>query len=97
MISLLIYLSSTGHDAGLAATGYGVAMAIIWSRGYRLKKRVAQLVEATAQRIGLKRVSPSGKSTNTTKGSASPATNHNDASTETQVSPQITSEVSPQG
>jgi O-antigen biosynthesis protein len=97
MISLLIYLSSTGHDAGLAATGYGVAMAIIWSKGYRLKKRVAQLVEATAQRIGLKRVSPSGKSTNTTKGSASPATNHNDASTETQVSPQITSEVSPQG
>jgi hypothetical protein len=58
MISLLIYLAATGHSMILPVGLYAMAMFVIWTRGHRLKKRVAQLVEATGQRLGLKRVDP---------------------------------------
>ena len=58
MVSFLIYWGTTGHDLLWPGILYAGIMLGIWSRGYRLKKRVAQLVEASAQRIGLKRVDP---------------------------------------
>jgi GT2 family glycosyltransferase len=61
MISLLIYLAATGHSMMFPVGVYAAVMFVIWTRGYRLKKRVAELVEATGQRIGLKRVDPRKK------------------------------------
>ena len=65
----------------------------IWSRGYRLKKRVAQLVEASAQRIGLKRVDPRKGNKPETNSTETDAKETEEAGS-TQVSPQP-SEVSP--
>jgi len=93
MVSFLIYWGTTGHDLLWTGIIYAGIMFGIWSRGYRLKKRVAQLVEASAQRIGLKRVDPR-------KGNK-PETNSRETDAKetevagiTQVSPQP-SEVSP--
>jgi GT2 family glycosyltransferase len=61
MISLLIYLVATGHSMMFPVGFYAAVMIVIWTRGYRLKKRVAELVEASGQRIGLKRVDPRKK------------------------------------
>jgi len=61
MICLLIYLVATGHSMMFPVGIYAAVMIVIWTRGYRLKKRVAELVEATGQRIGLKRVDPRKK------------------------------------
>lgn len=93
MVSFLIYWGTTGHDLLWTGIIYAGIMFGIWSRGYRLKKRVAQLVEASAQRIGIKRVDPR-------KGNK-PETNSRETDAKetevagiTQVSPQP-SEVSP--
>lgn len=58
-VSFLIYWSATDHN-GLrwVVSLYILVMFLIGFQGYRLKKRVAELVEAAAQRIGLKRVDP---------------------------------------
>ncbi len=58
LISFLIYWASTGHAMVLPGLLYAAVALFIWSRGHGLKKRVAQLVEATGQRIGLMRVDP---------------------------------------
>jgi hypothetical protein len=95
LVSFLIYWAATGRDLLWPGLLYGAIMLVIWWRGYRLKIRAAQLVEACAQRIGLKRVDPrrgnspqegkdEGKKEDDSEGSGS-----------TQVSPQP-SEVSPQ-
>ena len=95
LISFLIYWAATAHGMILPGVIYGVILLVIWSRGYRTKKRVAQLVEAAGQRIGLNRVDPK-------KGNRPPAksTHQQDAevtpSNTSAVSPQMGSEVSPQ-
>jgi len=96
MISLLIYLAATGHSMLLPVGIYGMVMLVIWTRGYRLKKRVAELVEAAGQRIGLKRVDPRKRnihSKETDKDSNDDE--KKDSHAENQVSPQFPSEVSP--
>ena len=96
MISLLIYLAATGHSMLLPVGIYGMVMLVIWTRGYRLKKRVAELVEAAGQRIGLKRVDPRKRnihSKETDKDSNDDE--KKDSHTENQVSPLFSSEVSP--
>ena len=93
MISLLIYLAATGHSMLLPVAIYAGAMFVIWTRGYRLKKRVAELVEASGQRIGLKRVDPRKRNIHSKETSQE---EKKDSSQENQVSPQFPSEVSPQ-
>ena len=95
MISFLIYWATTGHGMLWPALVYAGIMALIWWRGFRLKRRVAQLVEAAGQRIGLRRVDPRRRNKPPKKedDSKEPVTGETD---ETQVSPQP-SEVSPQG
>ena len=93
MISLLIYLAATGHSMLLPVAIYAGAMFVIWTRGYRLKKRVAELVEAAGQRIGLKRVDPRKRNIHSKETSKE---EKKDSSQENQVSPQFPSEVSPQ-
>ena len=96
MISLLIYLAATGHSMLLPVGIYGMVMLVIWTRGYRLKKRVAELVEAAGQRIGLKRVDPRKRnihSKQTDKDSNDDE--KKDSHAKNQVSPQFPSEVSP--
>ena len=93
MISLLIYLAATGHSMLLPVGVYAVIMFVIWTRGYRLKKRVAELVEAAGQRIGLKRVDPRKRNIHSKETSQE---DKKDSSLENQVSPQLPSEVSPQ-
>ena len=46
MISFLIYWAATGHGMLWPALVYAGIMASIWWRGFRLKRRAAQLVEA---------------------------------------------------
>lgn len=93
MVSFLIYWGTTGHDLLWPGILYAGIMLGIWSRGYRLKKRVAQLVEASAQRIGLKRVDPrKGNKPGTNSKETAPKETGGAGST--QVSPQP-SEVSP--
>jgi hypothetical protein len=61
-LSFLIYWASAGRSGGTWFAGlYVLMLSVILYRGLRLKKRVAQLVEAAAQRIGLRRVDPRGK------------------------------------
>ena len=93
MISLLIYLAATGHSMLLPVGVYAGIMFVIWTRGYRLKKRVADLVEAAGQRIGLKRVDPRKRNIHSKETSQE---DKKDSSLENQVSPQLPSEVSPQ-
>ena len=90
LLSFLIYWASTGHAMGLPLALYAGVSLFVWSRGHRLKKRVAQLVEATGQRIGLKRVDPRGEKK---KSSSKPSEEESVGGTD--VSPQP-SEVSPQ-
>jgi hypothetical protein len=90
LLSFLIYWASTGHAMGLPLALYAGISLFVWSRGHRLKKRVAQLVEATGQRIGLKRVDPRGE-----KKKPSPQPSEGESVGGTDVSPQP-SEVSPQ-
>jgi hypothetical protein len=78
-------------------------MLVIWSRGYRLKKRVVHLVESAAQRIGLKRVDPKkgnqpDKTEKTSDEAEEQGINPESPALEqtTGVSPQISSPVSPQ-
>jgi len=61
-VCFLIYWAATAR-AGISwiALLYLMMVLVIWFRGHRLKKRVAQLVEAAAQRCGLKRVDPRAK------------------------------------
>ena len=96
MISLLIYLAATGHSMLLPVGIYGTVMLVIWTRGYRLKKRVAELVEAAGQRIGLKRVDPRKRTINAKElDKDSNDEEKKDSPAENQVSPQFPSEVSP--
>ena len=92
MISLLIYLAATGHSMLLPVAIYAGAMLVIWTRGYRLKKRVAELVEAAGQRIGLKRVDPRKRNIHSKETTQE---EKKDSPQENQVSPQFPSEVSP--
>jgi GT2 family glycosyltransferase len=92
MISLLIYLAATGHSMLLPVAMYAGAMFVIWTRGYRLKKRVAELVEAAGQRIGLKRVDPRKRNIHSKETTQE---EKKDSPQENQVSPQFPSEVSP--
>lgn len=92
MISLLIYLAATGHSMLLPVAMYAGAMFVIWTRGYRLKKRVAELVEAAGQRIGLKRVDPRKRNIHSKETTQD---EKKDSPQENQVSPQFPSEVSP--
>ena len=104
LISLLIYWSATGHGLLVPGTLYAMIMLSIWHRGYRLKKRVVQLMESAAQRIGLKRVDP--KKGNQPEKSETESEKKSDEEEEgsvhsvvTQpftVSPQIPSHISPQ-
>jgi len=95
MISFLIYWAATGHGMLWPALFYAGIMASIWWRGFRLKRRAAQLVEAAGQRIGLKRVDPR-KGTEPDKKAGDSAEKEAEGTGSTQVSPQP-SEVSPQG
>ena len=95
MISFLIYWAATGHGMLWPALVYAGIMASIWWRGFRLKRRAAQLVEAAGQRIGLKRVDPR-KGTEPDKKAGDSAEKKAEGTGSTQVSPQP-SEVSPQG
>jgi len=97
MVSFLIYWMATGHELLWPGLVYAVIMLSIWTRGRRLKKRVAQLVEAAGQRLGLKRVDPR-KGNSPAKKEESPGEEDKkpETSGSTQVSPQP-SEVSPQG
>jgi len=92
MISLLIYLAATGYSMFFPVGLYAVAMFIIWTRGYRLKKRVAELVEASGQRIGLNRIDPRKRNIPSQE---TIEEEKKESSVENQVSPQIPSEVSP--
>ncbi|MFI0348650.1 MAG: glycosyltransferase [Chthoniobacterales bacterium] len=57
ILSYLIYDFSTAASAAPWFLGlYGIILATFFILAYRLKKRVAELVEAAAQRCGLKRV-----------------------------------------
>ena len=94
LVSFLIYWAATGRDLLWPGLVYGAVMLAIWWRGYRLKKRAAQLVEACAQRIGLKRVDPR-KGNETAKNEDVSEKKQSEGSGSTQVSPQP-SEVSPQ-
>ena len=93
LISFLIYWAATGHEMLWAGLFYAVVMGIIWRRGYSLKRRVAQLVEAGGQRCGLKRVDPKKENTPSKKAEEE---EKQESPAETQVSPQFPSEVSPQ-
>ena len=90
VISFLIYWAATEHAMILPGAIYSGIMIMIWLRGYGTKSRVAELVEAAGQRIGLNRVDPK-------KGNRPPekSTEEKEADV-TAVSPQIGSEVSPQ-
>jgi hypothetical protein len=57
-LCFLIYWVASGHELFWPGIIYAATMIHIWTIGRRLKKRVAQLVEATAQRLNLKRVDP---------------------------------------
>jgi hypothetical protein len=92
MISLLIYLAATGYSMLLPLGLYAAAMFVIWTRGYRLKKRVAELVEASGQRIGLKRVDPRKKNIPDNE----VIEENKESPAEIEISPQFPSEVSPQ-
>jgi hypothetical protein len=93
LISFLIYWGATGHEMLWAGLFYAVVMGIIWRRGYSLKRRVAQLVEAGGQRCGLKRVNPNKGNTLSKNDKEE---ENQDLPADTQVSPQFSSEVSPQ-
>jgi hypothetical protein len=60
-LCFLIYWVASGHELFWPGLVYAATMFFIWSIGRRLKKRVAQLVEAAGQRINLKRVNPRGR------------------------------------
>lgn len=62
LVCFLIYWAATGHGLLWPALLYLIIMGVIWSQGYVLKRRVAQLVEAAAQRCGLNRINPKAKS-----------------------------------
>lgn len=94
MISFLIYWAATGHGMLWPTLVYAGIMLSIWWRGYRLKRRAAQLVEAAGQRIGLKRVDPRKGNKPETNSKETDA-KETDGGGSTQVSPQP-SEVSPQ-
>ena len=94
-LSFLIYWVATGHELFWPGVVYAATMLFIWSIGRRLKKRTAQLIEASAQRIGLKRVDPR-KGKEAPKKSVESTVEESDTKGITQVSPQP-SEVSPQG
>lgn len=87
LVSFLIYWGATGRDLLWPGLLYAGIMLVIWWRGYRLKKRAAQLVEACAQRIGLKRVDPRKGNEPIKKQEASEKTQSEDSGN-TQVSPQ---------
>ena len=95
IVSFLIYWMATGHELLWPGILYAIIMLVIWLRGYRLKKRVAHLVEAAGQRIGLKRVDP--RKGNAPDDSREKKDEESSLGETTQVSPQISSEVSPQG
>jgi hypothetical protein len=94
MISFLIYWAATGHGMLWPTLVYAGIMLSIWWRGYRLKRRAAELVEAAGQRIGLKRVDPRKGNKPETISKETDA-KETDGGGSTQVSPQP-SEVSPQ-
>ena len=93
---------ATGHELFWPGSLYAMIMLVIWLRGHRLKKRLAQLVEAAGLRIGLKRVdprkgnSPDNSREKTSGKSSGEATTDVSPQISTEVSPQIPSEVSPQ-
>lgn len=95
MISFLIYWAATGHGMFWPALAYAGIMASIWWRGFRLKRRAAELVEAAGQRIGLKRVDPR-KGKEPSKKAEDSKEREPEGTGGTPVSPQ-SSEVSPQG
>jgi GT2 family glycosyltransferase len=94
LISFLIYWAATGHGMFWPALCYAGVILMIYHRGHRLKKRVAQLVEAAGQRVGLKRVDPR-KGNTTMKQSDDSDEDDSGGAGSTDVSPQP-SEVSPQ-
>ncbi len=102
MISFLIYWATTGHSMLIASSLYAFIMLIIWLRGYRLKKRLAQVVESAAQRCGLKRVDPRNRN-RPAKDDAEENKISDDSTFEkeksgdlTEASPQISPQISPQ-
>jgi len=98
IVSFLIYWMATGHELFWPGSLYAIIMLVIWLRGHRLKKRLAQLVEAAGLRIGLKRVDPkrgNAPDRSEEKKSEEASTNVS-PQISTEVSPQIPSEVSPQ-
>jgi hypothetical protein len=95
MVSFLIYWGATGRGMIWPTSLYAIVMLVIWWRGHRLKKRVVQLVESAAQRIGLKRVDPR-KGNNAPRKDRDPEEKEPEGDGSTHVSPQP-SEVSPQG
>lgn len=93
MISFLIYWAATGHSMIIASSLYFLIMLVIWLRGYRLKKRLAKLVESAAQRCGLKRVDPKNGNRPSQETTVSEGEK---PERESEVSPQIPSQISPQ-
>jgi len=80
---------ATGHSMIFPVGVYATVMIVIWTRGYRLKKRVAELVEATGQRIGLKRVDPRQKTiSRDSDPNSEESVEQAEAQGETSVSPQ---------
>ena len=97
LVSFLIYWASTDHAMGLPLAIYAGVSLFVWSRGHRLKKRVAQLVEAAGQRIGLTRVDPRSGNKPAAKASEGESVGGTDVSPQpSDVSPQP-ADVSPQG
>ena len=100
IISFLIYWATTDHEMTWVVALYGIILLAIWSRGYRLKKRVARLVEAAAQRCGLQRFdTKKGNRPTQEKPETSEEENADKSLTgaTTEVSPQISPQISPQG
>jgi len=93
LISFMIYWGATDHEMTWVAALYAVILFIIWSRGYRLKKRVARLVEAAGQRCGLVRVDPKKGNRPPTMMPLGAGTDESTSEGAISVSPQI----SPQG
>jgi len=97
LISFMIYWGATDHDLTWVAALYAVILFIIWSRGYRLKKRVARLVEAAGQRCGLRRVDPKKGSRPSNQESLEAVKEELASEDAATVSPQISPQISPQG
>jgi O-antigen biosynthesis protein len=87
-VSCLIYWTATDHP-GLRwiVSLYILSMSFIGFQGYRLKKRVAELVEAASQRIGLKRVNPKNGTSPRAGEAGQPDTSPGE--TRSDVSPQV--------